>query len=83
MHLIHYFISNLIKNGGKQKAFNIFFNLLLLLKYQHRLMFLKVLQATILNVKPLISFFTMYIGGKKYKIPILLAHNKGYRMAIK
>lgn len=83
MYLINYFINNLIKCGGKKKAFNIFINLLLLLKYQHKLVFLKILHTAVLNAKPLISFVTMYIGGKKYIIPVLLSHNKGYKIGIK
>lgn len=83
LNLFHYFINNLVKCGNKEKAFNIFFNFILLLKYQHKLSFIKILQQSLLNVKPLISFKVMYIGGKKYRIPVLLTHNKGYKLAIK
>lgn len=83
LHLINYFINNLIRKGNKKKAYNIFFNLLLLLKYQHKFAFLKILYSAVSNVKPLISFVTMYIGGKKYRIPILLSHNKGYKLGLK
>ncbi len=81
--ILNYLINNLTIKGKKKKNYNIFFNILLLLKYKYKTSIFKILYNSVCNVKPLITFKTMYIGGKKYKIPVPLNYNKSYKLALK
>lgn len=81
--MINFLLNNLFINGKKKKSYNIFFNLLLLLKYKYKISIFKILYKSICNVRPLINFKTMYIGGKKYKIPVPLNYIKSYRLSLK
>lgn len=69
-----------VKQGVKKTSFRRFFGILTLLKYKYKKNFvLKYLQA-LERIRPLLNYKTMYISGRKYKIPVLMPINKSYKV---
>ena len=67
----------------KKIALKILINFYNLAKFQFKVLFENLLYKAVKNSKPLVAFQIMYIGGKKYKIPIILNEKQGIALTLK
>jgi hypothetical protein len=72
------FIQTLISKGKKKLSLNIFLSVFTLLKFKFKNDFISKFFVSLERIRPLINYKTMYIGGKKYKIPVLMPVFKSY-----
>lgn len=79
--LIYLLFQNILSSGNRNLAATIGLKLFNLLKFKFKGEFLKNYCAVIENTRPLILYKTMYIGGKKYKIPTIMPVSKSYNIA--
>jgi ribosomal protein S7 len=80
---LNIFFQNVIKQGKKKLALSIFCNLFTLLKFKYKSTYLDSYLLALEKIRPLIYYRTIYTGGKKYKIPVLLSLSKSYLVAIR
>ncbi len=80
---LNMFFQSVIKRGGRKRALKIFFNLFTLLKFKYKTIYLDNYLLSLEKIRPLIYYRVIYIGGKKYKIPVLLSVSKSYLVAIR
>jgi hypothetical protein len=83
LQLLGLLLSSLISSGKKKKAICIFVSLIGLMKFKYRLDYLNEYIRFLSLLRPILRYRSMYIGGKKYKIPLLLTPDRGYRVAIR
>lgn len=83
LQLLSLLLAALISCGKKKKAASIFFSLIGLMKFKYRLNYLNEYVRFLSLLRPVLRYRNMYIGGKKYKIPLLLTPDRGYRVAIR
>ena len=83
LSLLNDFFQILISSGKKKLSLKIFFNIFSLLKFKYKLNFLDNYLHSLENIRPLICYKVMYIGGKKYKIPTLMPISKSYMVAVR
>jgi len=81
--LVHNLFQNLISAGKKKLSLRIFFDLFSLLKFKYKNAFIDNYLEGLENIRPLIKYKVMYIGGKKYRIPALMPISKSYLVAIR
>lgn len=81
--LVHNLFQNLISAGKKKLSLKIFFDLFSLLKFKYKNSFIDNYLEGLENIRPLIRYKVMYIGGKKYRIPTLMPITKSYLVAIR
>ncbi len=77
------FCYNLISRGKKKLALNIFTGLFTLLKFKYKKGFIDTYIQCLEKIRPLIYYRLMYIGGKKYRIPVLMPISKSYSTSIR
>jgi ribosomal protein S7 len=82
-NLINGLTNNLLRIGKKKTAIRIVQKLFLMLKFKLKKHLNIFLSRALKNIRPLFIFKSMYIGGKKYSIPIMLPEYKSFRLAIK
>lgn len=80
---LNIFFQNIVKQGRKKLALRIFFNLFTLLKFKYKSSYLTNYLSSLEKIRPLIYYRVIYIGGKKYRIPVLLSLSKSYLVAIR
>lgn len=73
----------LIQRGLGKKALKTWFKVLFMLKFRYNNDFLLKFVNVLENIRPLVSFQNMHIGGKKYKIPIIMLIDKSYLVAMR
>jgi ribosomal protein S7 len=78
-----FFIQSLISRGKKKLSITLALKFYTLLKFKYNTEFLLKYFESIEKIRPLINYKTMYISGKKYKIPILMSTSKSYNVAIR
>jgi ribosomal protein S7 len=83
LEIVILFLQSLISRGKKKLSLRLFVNFYTLLKFKYGTEFLSKYFESIERIRPMISYKTMYISGKKYKIPVLMSLSKSYRIAIK
>lgn len=83
LSLLNDFFQILISSGKKKLSLKIFFNLFVLLKFKYKLNFLDTYIHSLENIRPLICYKVIYIGGKKYRIPTLMPVSKSYMIAVR
>jgi len=71
----------LISSGNKKTALSIFNSLFELIKFKYQSGYLDKYTKFLMLLKPILRYRSMYIGGKKYKIPLLLTFDRGYSLA--
>lgn len=71
----------LTKQGMKKKSFFIFNSLITLMKFRYKNSYLIEYVNFLTSLKPVLYYRNIYVGGKKYKIPLLLEVERGYKMA--
>lgn len=81
LRLISLLLSILISSGKKKKALYIFNSLFGLMKFKYQFNYLNEYTKFLISLKPILRYRSMYIGGKKYKIPLLLTPDRGYSLA--
>jgi ribosomal protein S7 len=74
---------SLIFFGRKKFSFKVFIKLLDLLKFKYKGKFIYNYLYSVEQLRPLIDYRLMHIGGKRYKIPILMPIAKGYVLGIR
>jgi ribosomal protein S7 len=72
---------NLIISGKRALTAKIFLNLFVLLKFKYKKEFVNNYIKCLEKIRPLIYYKLMYIGGKKYRIPVLMPISKSYSTA--
>ena len=77
------FFQSTISLGKKKLSFKIFFNLFLLLKFKWKKLFINKYLESLEKIRPLINYKVMFIGGKKYKIPVLMPLSKSYAVSVR
>jgi ribosomal protein S7 len=80
---LNIFFQSMVKQGKKKLSLKIFSDLFVLLKFKYKTNFLKNYLIALDRIRPLIYYRVIYIGGKKYKIPVLLSLSKSYLVAIR
>ena len=80
---LHYLMSIMVSSGRGALAKKFYLKLLLLLKFKYKKEYLKKYLLCLEKLRPLILYRTVYTGGKKYKIPILMPVRKSYNFATK
>jgi ribosomal protein S7 len=80
---LNIFFQSIIKQGKKKLALKIFLDLFTLLKFKYKSDYLARYLSSLEKIRPLIYYRVIYIGGKKYKIPVLLSLSKSYLVAIR
>lgn len=78
---LNIFIQSLISKGKLKLSAKIFLKVFVLLKFKYKLEFISKYLLALERIRPLINYKTMFIGGKKYRIPVLMPISKSYRMA--
>jgi len=73
-------LQTMISRGKKKLSLKIFTNVLTLLKFKFRNDFVSKYLYSLERIRPLINYRTMFIGGKKYKIPVLMPITKSYKV---
>lgn len=74
---------NVISRGNQKLAANIVFKVLFLLKLRYKKDFLRKYLQSLERIRPLLYYRTMYISGKKYKIPVLMPISKSYKVSVR
>jgi|ERR1700733_15320957 ribosomal protein S7 len=82
-NLFNHFSNCLLHNGYKKKTFTLLLNLFLISKFKLKTNLSSVFIKGLHNVKPLFCFKVMYIGGKKYSVPIMQSEQKCLNLAVK
>jgi small subunit ribosomal protein S7 len=72
-----------IKRGLKKSSFRRFINIMTLLKYKYKENFIISYLNSLEKIRPLLNYKTMYISGKKYKIPVLMSVKKSYKVVVR
>jgi ribosomal protein S7 len=54
-----------------------------LLKFKYKLNYVNVYLDSLEKIRPLIYYKTMFIGGKKYRIPVLMPISKSYKISVR
>jgi small subunit ribosomal protein S7 len=80
---LNIFFQNVIKKGRKKLALGIFSKLFTLLKFKYKTVYLEKYLLALEKIRPLLYYKVIYIGGKKYRIPVLLSLSKSYLIAIR
>lgn len=83
LNVIVFFIQSLISRGKKKLSINLAIRFYTLLKFKYKTEFLLRYFESIELIRPLVNYKTMYISGRKYKIPILMPIYKSYNVAIR
>lgn len=83
LDMLGYLFRGVISKGNKKLAGNIFLDLLFLLKLKYKNEFIKKYLEALEIIRPLIYYRTMFISGKKYKIPVLMPITKSYKISIR
>jgi ribosomal protein S7 len=76
-------LQSLVSSGKKKLALRIFVSLITLLKFKYKLDYINVYLDSLEKIRPLIYYKTMFIGGKKYKIPVLMPITKSYKISVR
>jgi small subunit ribosomal protein S7 len=79
--LLNILFQNLITSGKRALTAKIFLNLFVLLKFKYKKEFVNNYIKCLEKIRPLIYYKLMYIGGKKYRIPVLMPISKSYSVA--
>ena len=82
-NLINHFSNCLLQKGYKKKSFNLLLNLFLISKFKLKTNLISIFTKGLRNIKPLFYFKVMYIGGKKYNIPIMQAEQKCLKLGVR
>lgn len=80
---VNIFFQGVVKQGKKKLALRIFSDLFTLLKFKYKNKFLENYLISLERIRPLIYYRVIYIGGKKYRIPVLLSLSKSYLIAVR
>ena len=72
-----------MQKGYKKKSFNLLLNLFLISKFKLKTNLISIFTKGLRNIKPLFYFKVMYIGGKKYNIPIMQAEQKCLKLGVR
>jgi ribosomal protein S7 len=83
LSLVGNFLKFFILKGLLKKSLVLWSNLFILLKFKYKEFFLIKFFKTLENIRPLLSYRTMYVGGKKYRIPVLIKNTRGYRYSLR
>lgn len=79
-----YRFNQLVMSRGKGGlSFSILHRLFLLLKFKYKNLFIKKFIESLDYIRPLLVYKTMYISGKKYKIPLIMSTRKSYLVAMR
>lgn len=81
--LLRLLVHSLIVRGKKKLSLKIFTYFLILLKFRYKVDFFSKYEEALEKIRPLINYKTMYIGGKKYRIPVIMPLSKSYATAIR
>lgn len=81
--LINHFSNCLLQKGYKKKSLNLLLNLFLISKFKLKTNLISIFIKGLRNIKPLFYFKVMYIGGKKYNIPIMQAEQKCLKLGVR
>lgn len=83
MTFLNIFFQSLISRGKKKLSLKIFFEVFTLLKFKFKNEFITKYFMALEKIRPLINYRTMFIGGKKYRIPVLMPVSKSYNVGIR
>lgn len=72
-----------IQSGKKKLALKTFFSVIILLKFKYKNEFLNKYLLSLEKIRPLLYYKTMFISGKKYKIPVLMPITKSYKVGVR
>jgi len=76
---LNIFFQLMVSRGKKKLSLRIFLSVLTLLKFKFKNDFVLKYLYALERIRPLINYRTMFIGGKKYKIPVLMPVTKSYK----
>lgn len=76
-------LQSLVCSGKKKLALRIFVSLITLLKFKYKLKYVDTYLDALEKIRPLIYYKTMFIGGKKYRIPVLMPITKSYKISVR
>jgi ribosomal protein S7 len=83
LSMLSNFVQLTISRGKKKLSFKIFLEFYTLLKFKYKTDFLIKYLEFLEKVRPLVYYKTMYISGKKYRIPVLMPIRKSYLVALR
>lgn len=72
-----------IQKGLSRKMIKVWVQALFILKFRYKKDYITKFFKCLENIRPLIRFFQMRIGGKKYQIPIFIGKINGYLLAMR
>lgn len=81
--IVSKFINNLIIDGNKERAENIFRDILVKIKHNGHSNPLMVVKQALDQIKPIIELKSVRIAGSTYQIPMEISINRQYSIAIK
>lgn len=80
--LFRLFFHLLIKHGNNRIALKILVEVVNLMKMRYGVNFFNNFVKVIEKIRPLLMYRTMYVGGKKYRIPIIIQREKSYKVGV-
>ena len=81
--IVSRFINNLMKDGKKQKAQNIFYKAMNLIEQKTKQEALSVFQTAIKNVAPVVEVWPRRIGGATFMVPRQVRTERRFSKAVK
>ena len=83
LNTIYVFRQLLTARGNGALSLSICHKVFVLLKFKYKDFFIKKFIESLDHIRPVLFYKTMYISGKKYKIPLILQTKKSYVVAMR